>query len=454
MLPYRAKNPPESFPYATIGLIAVNTIVWACTSEAFLIVRESVVDNWAVSHNTMNPVRLVTAMFLHGSLFHLLGNMLFLWIFGAAAEGRLKLWRFLTVYFGAGLAGDLLHDGIVGILHPDQFSLGASGAIMGLAGAYLYMFPFARIRVWLGWGWIRWISQSGPVADWHAQWVILYYVAFDVLGGLQTAGLGISGGVANFAHLGGVGAGFLLTMALRARRDSEEHSDAQAMRAEVGGDFRSLTLPDLESLAEREPDNADIALVYCQKALLNPLASSANLARRMFVERLDLLLTHPDREAVARLALMLSAEPGTVALPLLNRMAGQLESDGDYGVAEQLYRRVLQHDANGPDAELALVRLARLVERTAPDKAHAAGLYAEFVRRFPMSPQAAYAQSALARLPNPVSAAAQNLPGVAAPPPPSDFGAVGDSPRPAAKPTPPDADGGSAESHGLRPIGG
>lgn len=458
MIPYRAKNPPESFPYVTIVLLVVNTLVFALTSQLFLVIREDVTEQWAVSHNTLNPIRLVTAMFLHGSLLHLLGNMLALWIFGAAAEGRLKTGKFLLVYFASGIAGGLLHDGVVGILNPDQFGLGASGAIMGLAGAYLYMFPFARIRVWLGWGWMRWISNSGPVADWHAQWVVLQYVAFDVLEGVLWRSVGTSGGVAHFAHLGGFGAGFLATLALRARRDSEEASDAQAVRADAGGDFRALSLPDLEALVEREPENAALVLTFCQKALLNPIGGSSGLARRMFVERVDLLLAQPDLDAVGRLALTLSAETGSVASPTLMRIAGRLESRGEYAFAEQLYRRVLQQDSDGPDTELALIRLARLMEQTEADKGRAAAVYAELVKRYPLSAHVPYAQAALARLPAPSGALSIGTGGsvtVDAPQaPPPGFGAVGQNPRP----TPPrpkaDDEGGSAESHGLRPLGG
>ena len=77
MIPYRAKNPPESFPYATIGLIAVNTLIYIFTSEYLLSAKEGVVKDWAISHDTFSPIRMVSSMFLHGSLMHLLGNMLF-----------------------------------------------------------------------------------------------------------------------------------------------------------------------------------------------------------------------------------------------------------------------------------------------------------------------------------------------------------------------------------------
>ncbi len=146
-LPYRAKNPPERFPYATLGLMITNTLIFAATSKYFLVVRESVVHQYAVSHETFSFPRLLSAMFLHGDLFHLASNMLFLWIFGASVEGRIKPFKFLGLYFLAGLGGGVLHEVMVGILAPKQFGLGASGAIMGVAGAYLYMFPYRSYAV-------------------------------------------------------------------------------------------------------------------------------------------------------------------------------------------------------------------------------------------------------------------------------------------------------------------
>jgi hypothetical protein len=86
-LPYRAKNPPERFPYVTLGLIAANTLIYAATSEYFLFVRRGVVQDFAVSHEHFTLARLFSAMFLHGDPLHLIGNMLFLWLFRVERRG-------------------------------------------------------------------------------------------------------------------------------------------------------------------------------------------------------------------------------------------------------------------------------------------------------------------------------------------------------------------------------
>ena len=398
MIPYRAKNPPESFPYATIGLIAVNTLIYIFTSDYLLSAKEGVVKDWAISHDTFSPIRMVSSMFLHGSLMHLLGNMLFLWLFGAAVEGRLGVLKYLLVYLLCGLAGDGLHEVMVGLFHPKQFSLGASGAIMGLAGAYLYLFPFARICIFWGWNWWRYSSGLGPVSEWQAQWVILYYLGFDILEGFLTSTAGFSNGVANFAHIGGAGAGLLLVMALRARRDTEEASDAQAMRSEFGGDYRSLSLPDLEALVQREPDNMDLVTTFCQKALFGTLGGTAPLARSLFLEKADKLVQSGDADTVTKLALLLASGPGEVPTHILLRLAARQEREGDFGQADQLMRRVLSFDDRSPDTEMVWARLARLNEQSMGDKPEAIKLYTEQLLRFPNGAQSAYARTALTRL--------------------------------------------------------
>src|SRR5258708_37049548 len=134
MLQFRAKNPPEHFPFVTVGLIVANTLVFALTSHYCLFIRHEIVEDFAVSHNTLSLFRLITAMFLHHDLLHLAGNMLFLWIFGASSEGRMRPWFLLPSYLIAGLAGGMLHELFMGHLHPAQLSLEASGAVMGVAG--------------------------------------------------------------------------------------------------------------------------------------------------------------------------------------------------------------------------------------------------------------------------------------------------------------------------------
>jgi membrane associated rhomboid family serine protease len=251
-IPFKAKNPPESFPIVTVGLIAINVIVYAATTEYGLVVREDVVDQFAFKSQDFPSYTLLTSMFLHVDPFHLVGNMLFLWIFGFAVEGRMKPLKYTAMYFASGLCGDLLHHLVVGLQHPDVPSLGASGAIMGVVGAAMYVFPFAKIKMfyWIGWFW-------RGVAEWPMWCVGLYYLAFDIF----FAALGLESGVANFAHIGGAGGGFLLAFAMRVRRDDSKMSEAKSNLDDMGN-LLSLNHTDLEHLVRSNPENAEAALAW------------------------------------------------------------------------------------------------------------------------------------------------------------------------------------------------
>jgi membrane associated rhomboid family serine protease len=143
---------------------------------------------------------VITAMFLHGSPLHLLGNMLFLWIFGDNVEDRFGKLRYLLLYLSSGVVGFLAQT----LASPDSMIpvLGASGAVAGVMGAYLLLFPLNPIRV---------LIFYFP-ADLPAYIVIgLWIVSQFVLGLTEMDRLGKTGGVAYLAHIGGVAIGMLLT---------------------------------------------------------------------------------------------------------------------------------------------------------------------------------------------------------------------------------------------------
>ena len=153
------------------------------------------VFHWGFRPAVPQVVDLFTAMFLHGGLLHLAGNMLFLWIFGDNVEHRLGRSRFLAAYLGTGVAATLFHT-----LFASQSLLpllGASGAISGVLGFYFLWFPRNRIRL-LVWFWFFVRVFHVP-----ARWVLGFYVIVDnVLPFLASVGT-TAGGVAYGAHLGG-----------------------------------------------------------------------------------------------------------------------------------------------------------------------------------------------------------------------------------------------------------
>ncbi|HLV80871.1 MAG TPA: rhomboid family intramembrane serine protease [Chthonomonadaceae bacterium] len=389
LVPFRAKNPPERFPIATVSLIALTTLVFLVTSEAFLILRPDVLAQWAVSDVTLaaEPWRLLTAMFLHADIVHLLGNMVFLWVFGGAVEGRLRPAKFLALYLLAGLCGGLLEEVFWGILHPAAFSLGASGAIMGVAGAYLYMFPYSTICIFY-----MWYFRIG-VWEAQARWVVLFYTGLDLLLAFLLKG---EDGVGHLAHLGGFGVGLLFCLALRARRDSEDVSVVQAARAELKN-YAHLSVRDLETLVQHPTEEMELILSYCQKA------ASAGHERD---ETCVALLNRYSRELIAkaepeRLAFVaLSFPPTAGALPLVFylRLASRLESMGSKDLACQVYRRIYDLAPTAPETEKALFRMGQIMEHNLHNRAYAQQVYAEMLRLFPNGEMASQARRALQQL--------------------------------------------------------
>jgi len=146
---------------------------------------------------------LVTSMFMHGGLGHLFGNMLFLWIFGDDIEDHLGHARYLGFYLGCGVLAALAHVAATFLFgqSPMTPSLGASGAISAVLGAYLLLHPFRRIRVLIGF-----FPVAVPALVAIGMWFV-----FQVLSGIGALGAGAQeGGIAYAAHIGGFIAGLVL----------------------------------------------------------------------------------------------------------------------------------------------------------------------------------------------------------------------------------------------------
>lgn len=146
---------------------------------------------------------LFTSMFMHGDVFHLIGNMWFLLVFGRNVECAMSHGRFLAFYTACGIVAGLSH--VFSDMHSILPCLGASGAISGVMGAYVSIHPLNKIKVWLGW-WIGVIEVPAIVVI--GIWFVLQYISAMVELDLNDAAF--SDGVAYWAHLGGFGAGFVI----------------------------------------------------------------------------------------------------------------------------------------------------------------------------------------------------------------------------------------------------
>ncbi|MDR3709713.1 MAG: rhomboid family intramembrane serine protease [Capsulimonadaceae bacterium] len=388
LLPYRSKNPPEHKPYVTIGLIVVNCLVYAITVPHFEIIfgsiRQGVVADWALRRDQMDPVHLITSMFLHENFLHIAGNMLFLWIFGTAAEGRLRPLKFLTLYLGTGMIG-----GIIQSLTFSGYSLGASGAIMGVAGAYVHMFPHAAIRVF--WTFVyRW-----GISDWPAWGVVTYFIFFDVLNGLI---LRVHDGVAHLIHISAFIAGFVLAMVMRARRDTMAMSGVQATRADLRNELELMSFAELDVLMDAPTDNMDLVLVYCNKAIAKGDGRGEKRAIDTIEQYKDELLDYPSPEEVAKVLLKIPRDDGGVSGPFYLKLGSKLEGLGKFDTAAYVYRRIFDIDPSTKDSAAAIMRFARIWETIYDNKEMARDAYEVYLKLFPKGVMAEEAEKGLERL--------------------------------------------------------
>lgn len=221
MIPLRDANPSASFPFVTVLLIAVNTLVFIYetglgrTLDRFILTHGFVpAVYFHVSHTEPwnLPARfapMVTSMFLHGGWLHLIGNMWTLWIFGDNVEDRLGRGSYLLYYFVCGIIAAYVH-----YLTGPQSGVpvvGASGAIAGVMGGYFVLFPRARIVTLVP------IFIFLQVITVPAVLFLAFWFFLQLVNGTVASAASFGGGVAWWAHVGGFVAGAL--MALPKRRE-------------------------------------------------------------------------------------------------------------------------------------------------------------------------------------------------------------------------------------------
>ena len=247
MIPYRDENQTQRRSWITMALVAANVLAWVLVQgagEPFPLAR-SVCELGLIPGEltgTLSPgerfpmgeglvcltdpgrqaSHLVTSMFLHGSWMHLIGNMWFLWLFGDNVEDSMTRPRFVVFYLACGLAAALAQV----LTNPSSNvpMVGASGAISGVMGGYLVLYPRVRVFALVPLGFFI-TSVALPA------WMMLgYWVLLQVLSGATAIGQE-GGGVAFWAHVGGFVAGVVLVKAF-ARRDRVSAHQARHWRPE------------------------------------------------------------------------------------------------------------------------------------------------------------------------------------------------------------------------------
>jgi membrane associated rhomboid family serine protease len=225
MLPLKDNVPTRQFPVVTVAIIVANAAVWLLWEKAGAgtSFQQSLVDGsyrpCEVQGSCQGigfswPVNVFTSMFMHASWEHILGNMLFLWIFGNNVEDTVGRARFVAFYLAGGIAATAVQSFVtLGYGTPEDArlpNLGASGAIAAVLGAYFVLIPWGRVLTFI----LPFFFFEVPAVIFLGLWFVYQLV----LGGYSFVQPEAGGGVAFFAHLGGFAFGVLAVKAFSAGR--------------------------------------------------------------------------------------------------------------------------------------------------------------------------------------------------------------------------------------------
>jgi membrane associated rhomboid family serine protease len=220
MIPLKDRNPTKLFPYVNIAIIAINVCVFAYEVslgsgiegliQSLAVIPADITSSMTGHAFSLRPFRgMFTSMFLHAGWLHLGGNMLYLWVFGDNIEDKLGHARYVIFYLVCGLISSGLY--IYVDPHSTVPTIGASGAISGVLGAYLLLFPKARVLTVIPiFIFLQFIELPALIV--LGFWFVLQFFSGLASLGYQTAE---AGGIAWWAHIGGFVSGFILILPMR-----------------------------------------------------------------------------------------------------------------------------------------------------------------------------------------------------------------------------------------------
>lgn len=407
MIPISTDRPIRRTPLVNYTLIAINVAI-AVTASASTPLREWLIQHWVLypdGHfaglfhgqevpvemipSVQNPHRVwqfVTHQFIHSDLFgggpwHLAGNMVFLWVFGNAVEDRLGRWGYLFFYLTAGVLA-----GLAQMIASPAPSLGASGAIAGVTGAFLAFFPLTRVRL-LFWFFII------TTYELPALLVILFSFACDVF--FQIRGYEQ---VAYLAHIGGTVFGFMFAMSLLwIRVLPREPYDMMTMYTQ----WRRRQ--EFAAMADRgfDPWRAQRGVPNQKTPLAKPARSALPEAALALRTQVSEALSRQDRQAALTAFRSLAARYEEAAV--FNRdqqveIGNALFAEGDYARAAQVYRAYLSHYPTAPRIEQVQLILGLILIRYLPRAEEARLLLTQAAVKLGNADDKALVQTLLAEL--------------------------------------------------------
>lgn len=359
MIPIGTNLERRKLSVATLGLIGANILVFALELLLPEDTLKRTFTQFGFGPATRNPLAPFTALFLHGDLYHIAFNMLFLWIFGGPVEERIGSRELLKYYFGAGLFAGILSTGMELIARPGSSApgIGASGAISGVMAIFLYRCFYAKMKMVIA-PLLLPKQVNVPVVP-----LVLFWFFQDVVMGIFS--LSVPTGIGHRAHVGGFAFGIAVG---RIKRYGHE-GQVEQLRARVhqklaeGGGWKTAE-KDLLKLLEKSPDDPevhqDLARLYAQQG-------QAGLAERHYTTAVQRLFLRQPLDAAYIVIEHHDALTRPMQPPYLFKAAEALVKDMAYEDAHKVLLP-LAGAANpaGQIAEKALalfIRLSRHLDR-------------------------------------------------------------------------------------------
>ncbi|WP_309691147.1 rhomboid family intramembrane serine protease [Armatimonas sp.] len=378
ILPLRRRRAGvANFPFVTLGLLAINSVIFFgnLSPTEGLVISERVVQGWGLMRGHLQFLPLISYAFVHSDLFHLLGNMITLYVIGVHLEEALGNLAYLVAYLTgalvAGLAHVLITNAFFPVAAPEESLIGASGAIFAVLGLFAVRFWRTRVRLFG--------VPAVPAAI--AVSIVMALQIFLAIRSLVTPG---ADQVAYTAHLAGFFFGLGIAFPLRVLEQSaREYGIEDAEAALAQGDLPTAARYYRELLV-RTPTDGGLAHTL---ALVQLRLGDQEVAHRYFTEALDLFSKQGNAAAVARVYSDAQRNLLCVSLPvrLLQRVASACEDAQQYELTRHALANLCRDFPHTQDAELGMLKLGKLHLQKLHQRDNALAIFAEFLRLYPTS---------------------------------------------------------------------
>ena len=402
-LPLKTDRTLRTVPYVTYTLCFINIFVYLSLLGGSEYQIYEFTNQWGfvIAHPSL--VTLFTHAFIHTELFHLLGNLLMLWLIGTVLESGIGSLVFLLLYLASAVAAIILY-GLIGRAFLGGSVniplIGASGAISGVTG--LAAFRYYSLRVYtiplISTSWLP-LPLPLPIVVWLPLWsYAAIFAAREIVAGFMEITDKQGAMVAHWAHIGGLLLGAVMAMVLQvAREGKREQVLEKSTRSTASAAPRERSLQELKQLLREQPNDPE--LIEAMAGLMMSRGDHT-LSRDLYLKAIRLFLIggQRDRAAISYLNI-LHTFPHTVLAPREQMtMASNLEGMGHYPEAAQAFTLVTEEYPDREEAQTALLRIAQLQHHYLGDPAAAVNLLTILIERYPDSPWRTLANERLREL--------------------------------------------------------